>query len=167
MKHNLTKIIICENIFYKIFLGAWLLSKSEGQIVEVFDKHELGSTNKVALRKGSVGEVKVKPSGINYTVGSESGEVLVYQVRHDSEGEVRKTPLPDNSIEVVAVNDKKTSSGRSKKPKKAKSKKDKTIVDLNISPQKSFSGPVKNNIQIQSIREFHLIFILLYIKVEF
>ena len=151
--------------------GAWLLSKSEGQIIpnanngkiiksfKVLSNYSVKiclnllayvktSSKTVVTRRfsnQSDGELKLDPAGL------EKGEIprALNHMEPQSDGEL-KTLLhaENNSIETLKI------AAKSKKSKVFNRKLDKTIVNLSISPQKSS----KNNIQIQSIR--NLIFIL-------
>ncbi len=145
--------------------GAWLLSKSEGQIIQTYEGLSKGVLLQNQQRKNSVGEVKLheRPQAIAKTdfSGLESGEVLIKKNdKKKSEGEI---VIPQCSI--IPIKNKKiiqpylaektfeklknhTSKDCSKSSRKKN--KDKTIIDISISPQKSYQ---KNNIQIRSIRK--------------
>ncbi len=143
--------------------GAWLLSKSEGQIIQTYQDHTESKRTLLArqLRKGSVGEVQLDERPLS---GCEAGEILVKKLEQtNSEGEVLR-PSDSNSkskhivqpfIAVETFEKLKHSTSKMSSKSSKKKKKDKTQVDLSISPQKAFQ---RNNIQIQSIRKYSIWF---------
>jgi len=138
--------------------GAWLLSKSEGQIIQTYQDHTESKRALLArqLRKGSVGEVKLDERPLS---SCEAGEVLVKKLEQtSSEGEVLRPPDSNSKskqpfIAVESFEKLKHSTSKMSSKSSKKKKKDKTQVDLSISPQKAFQ---RNNIQIQSIRKYSI-----------